>query len=121
RLADDAVAWLGLDGAQELPARCARLELVTSGTRVLNVDDRASAVSYAHGQTIDALDDGRQVVLRPATEKTLLHVDHQQDVHDHTPRSSARQSPLRSAHRRIATAIQGDDEGRSALHLSGLP
>src|SRR5438128_12220995 len=93
RLADEAFTWLGLDGAQKLPPRCERLELVTNRARVLNEKDRASALSYAQGQTIDTLDDSKQVVLRPAREKARLHVDHQQHVHCHTSSFVCRLTP----------------------------
>jgi hypothetical protein len=115
RLADDTVAWLGLDGAQNLPPRCERLELVTNRARVLNEKDRASALSYAQGQTIDTFDDGKQVVLRPATEKALLHVDYQKHVHGHTssfvwrhngPALSGRRWTPRSPHQHTRRAAR---------------
>src|SRR5262249_46288874 len=46
RLLDDTVAWLPFDGAQQLPARCAWLEVVADGAGVLNEGHRAATRAH---------------------------------------------------------------------------
>jgi hypothetical protein len=50
---------------------------------VLNEEDAAATLPHALGQAVDALDDPGQIVLRIAAKQSLLHVDHEENVHRH--------------------------------------
>src|SRR5262245_61304642 len=86
RLADDTVAWFGVDRAQKVPSGCEWLEVVASWSCVLNKEHRPTGAAHPQSQAIDSLDDSDEIVLRCASQKALLHVNDQEHVHSPPPR-----------------------------------